>query len=829
MQRCKELDQLRDSIHALLKGEGDNNQGELSSLHAGTSVCAAVEACLSHGLKRVSATETVSLWGLLQWTNVSQLERHRAWKLRQEKLEAKEQSKDWYLNMFKEELQQISTLTVHTDNPVANDADVNPLTPGFHASIRIVNSLLHVSTPHGRVRAWIRHCCNTHLLSSCLAAVMHPQNQAALRTYFTPGALCCDADMREVLVGLTSTLDRLQFGFCIDSPDWDRGNASEIPVGPLPQQSQTPPKPCFITNAHPSPSLDATADSGLFSEATCPSDATNLLHDVLDTTTQALHQLLRDTPPAILTARTDEVGGPAAMTIFGVPLAALVSSPATCDVALLDCMMGVPNLVEGCCRLIDAAATTCTPALFASKVHKARFAQLIAQVERTGTLSVWTNVHHSIVILIKWLRDLPEPLIPPHLHAHCMAVVDMPGDALPIMELRNVVHQLHWSAKPTLLRLCATLTRVVQSKAGTTVEGLSGIFGRILFEPTTCFTALSAQAKVVQLLLTHSTQVLEPISREVVARRQALTRKLRAIQAISHDLHEPLAPITTHAALWASLQRSYPAVTSPDHLRGGGVLAAACLVYFADEHAELATQLIAQRVLGHRKQYPLPVASVHIVRMLVSLLHLTDATTSADVSPVVDFDVDAWFARCDGNDVDGGGSPIAIPSALALVQQGLWRLFDDHDAFYRLFGWSLLVFDRNYTRSGATCMDFSTILAETQLQVTAHLQQHPASIPHLYQLWADSLESQAVAAPKASAHMRTYVVVWEGGVTVRGYPSKQADVIATRDEGDVVDTVLQAGNWLKLRDLPGGQGGGWVLSKTDRTTLLQLVDPTQAV
>ncbi|RHY24899.1 hypothetical protein DYB32_008635 [Aphanomyces invadans] len=682
MQRCKELDQLRDSIHALLKGEGDNNQGELSSLHAGTSVCAAVEGCLSHGLKRVSATETVSLWGLLQWTNVSQLERHRAWKLRQEKLEAKEQSKDWYLNMFKEELQQISTLTVHTDNPVANDADVNPLTPGFHASIRIVNSLLH---------------------------------------------------------------------------------------------------------------------------ATCPSDATNLLHDVLDTTTQALHQLLRDTPPAILTARTDEVGGPAAMTIFGVPLAALVSSPATCDVALLDCMMGVPNLVEGCCRLIDAAATTCTPALFASKVHKARFAQLIAQVERTGTLSVWTNVHHSIVILIKWLRDLPEPLIPPHLHAHCMAVVDMPGDALPIMELRNVVHQLHWSAKPTLLRLCATLTRVVQS--GTTVEGLSGIFGRILFEPTTCFTALSAQAKVVQLLLTHSTQVLEPISREV-----ALTRKLRAIQAISHDLREPLAPITTHAALWASLQRSYPAVTSPDHLRGGGVLAAACLVYFADEHAELATQLIAQRVLGHRKQYPLPVASVHIVRMLVSLLHLTDATTSADVSPVPRFmAVRALHHGGHANDSDGSS------------------LFDDHDAFYRLFGWSLLVFDRNYTRSGATCMDFSTILAETQVQVMAHLQQHPASIPHLYQLWADSLESQAVAAPKASAHMRTYVVVWEGGVTVRGYPSKQADVIATRDEGDVVDTVLQAGNWLKLRDLPGGQGGGWVLSKTDRTTLLQLVDPTQAV
>jgi hypothetical protein len=40
-----------------------------------------------------------------------------------------------------------------------------------------------------------------------------------------------------------------------------------------------------------------------------------------------------------------------------------------------------------------------------------------------------------------------------------------------------------------------------------------------------------------------------------------------------------------------------------------------------------------------------------------------------------------------------------------------------------------------------------------------------------------------VGLVEASAHMRRYVVVWEGGVTVRAYPSQQADVVATLEEG----------------------------------------------
>ncbi|CAK4689675.1 unnamed protein product [Aphanomyces euteiches] len=77
--------------------------------------------------------------------------------------------------------------------------------------------------------------------------------------------------------------------------------------------------------------------------------------------------------------------------------------------------------------------------------------------------------------------------------------------------------------------------------------------------------------------------------------------------------------------------------------------------------------------------------------------------------------------------------------------------------------------------------------------------------------------------------MQTYVVIWDGGVTIRSYPSKQADIVGVREQGDHIDTVLQAGHWLKLRDLPGGQGGGWILAKSQGKTLVQLVDPTMAV
>ncbi|KAG9404029.1 hypothetical protein AC1031_005568 [Aphanomyces cochlioides] len=745
MQHSVELGHLRDAIHALLEENEESNQEEKPLMHA-SEVCMAIEACLKHGLKHVSSKETVSLWGLVQWTNVSQLERHRVWKIHQEKLRAKEQSKEWYLDMFKDELEQISTLKLKDNNPPTNDhSDGNPLTPGFQASIRTVNSLLHVQTPDGRVRAWIRHCLNTHILSRCLAAIMHPMNEAALHTYFTPGALCCDVDMREILVGLTSTLDRLHFGFPIDNRFMDNPSLPEEPQDlsnePLPQE---------------------------------PAVVNQVLLDVLDAKTQRLHELLKDTPASILSLRADEVRpGQPRGGIFGAPLVDLVQSSGSCDVATWDCTIGVPNIIEGCCRLVNAAAAVGIPALFASKVHKTRFQQLVEQVEISGTLSIWSSAHHGIIILIKWLRDLPEPIFPLHLLPHFIAVIDM-GEALQILELRNLVNQLHWSVKPTLFRLVYTLARVVKSASSTTVDLIYDIFGRILFPKQS--TSLPAQTIIVRLLIAHTNSIFVDISSHIMERTKALIDRWTAVERIADDIRTPFDP-SLHQPLFDQLREDYPNIPSPETLRGGGILVFSCLIHFAHEHQELAIQLIAQRVLGDAKQYPLPVASVHIVRMLVELLHLQTATSS---QTIVDIDVDAWFAQCDG--YPSTIQPVTINSSLALVHQGLWPFFHDSDAFYRLFGWTVLLFDRNYTRSGASCMDFTTILAETRVQVVAHLEKKPRSVPELYQLWAESLETNALV-PRATAHMQKYVVIWDGGMTIRAYPSKQADIVGVREQG----------------------------------------------
>jgi hypothetical protein len=193
METFPELLRLRQAIHSLLNEMDDVNNNRtvesrgasLVRSSAANDVCSAVEACMHHGLKRVSSKECVSLWGLLQWTNIEQQKRYRKWKQEeQEKHEVVDElcHEDWYNDLFKEELQNIkfSPFTIHSDNQTEHDSSTcssntdcsssNPMTPGFNASIRTANSLLHVKSPEGKVRAWIRQCCNTHILSACLAS-----------------------------------------------------------------------------------------------------------------------------------------------------------------------------------------------------------------------------------------------------------------------------------------------------------------------------------------------------------------------------------------------------------------------------------------------------------------------------------------------------------------------------------------------------------------------------------------------------------------------------------------------------------------------------------
>ncbi|OQR91487.1 hypothetical protein THRCLA_08977 [Thraustotheca clavata] len=816
MERFPMLESLREAVHGLLSEEDANNNALSTASVA--YVCSAIEACLQHGLKRISSKETVSLWGLIQWTNIAQQKRFHGWKEQQEKLHVQEQSQGWYNDMFKEELQNISSLGNDNQKGEAMEGFENPLTLGFNASIRTVNSLLHVKTPKGKVRAWIRHCCNTHILSSCLAGLMHPLNRAALESYFTPNALCCNEDAREIFVGLTSTLDRLQFGFVVDNPELDEPRLK-------PQKS----KPDVAIVAKP---------------VERPAEERAVLR-VLDSKAQLLHELLKNTPQSILSPRaleeiTNSSPNQRKFQLFGVPFASLLVNPMACDIALLDPTLGVPNFIEGCFRLIDTAATIATPGLFRSHVNKTRFIQLIHQVESIGTLSMWSSVHHGIILLIKFFRDLPEALFPQHLYTHLLEILCIDGRLNQIMVFRQLVQQLHWSVKPALVRLCTTLTRLVRLANDVDTELLSSVFASVLFPLKSPASEKDKRVEILQLLFENAEAILVDIIEDLNERQQSLQFKLQRLAQIATDRQvsiNSVASLPQYKDPWQKFQLMFSIENAEIALRGGGLLVVKCLTQFVQEHQEIALQIIAQRSVQDSKQYPLPSVSVYIVRMLNEILGLEPPSPEV----YVDIDTAAWLKRCDNAEETSVCIPLPTLAAKSIARHELWPFkfisaphltksigyltkrmpFIDSLAwlYFYLIGIGLV-------QASASCMDFNTILTETRCQLQTLLNEHPASITELWQNWSEHISQQYLLPAKSAqalAHMRKYVVVWKGGVTIRGTPSTQGEVLGTRERGECIETVLKAGEWLKIRDVPGVQDSGWVLRRTATATLLELV------
>lgn len=218
------LSGLRGEIHVLLQSVDGNKDVLDDSNELVHRVCQNIEHCMTHGLTKVAkGKDTVSLFGLLYWTNTTQQQRHKQWISDKQRALDQLNAASWYEDLFADELNQLDLITTRTELSIRSNnqnnetlSEESPATPGFQASIRAVNSLTNVATPEGKVRAWIRQCLNTHILSKALESVMSDHNSQLLMSYFSPQALMVDPDMREIFIGLTSALDRFSFGFRID-------------------------------------------------------------------------------------------------------------------------------------------------------------------------------------------------------------------------------------------------------------------------------------------------------------------------------------------------------------------------------------------------------------------------------------------------------------------------------------------------------------------------------------------------------------------------------------------------------------------------------------
>jgi hypothetical protein len=156
--------------------------------------------------------------------------------------------------------------------------------------------------------------------------------------------------------------------------------------------------------------VSISACSSLSTTSSSPLSSSSSLFNLLESKFRAAHTILKATPSSILSPFTldDDTRAPCRAKTFGQPMKEIVSNIATCDLALLDAQIGIPNLVEGCCRLIDANVTS--KDLFYTQIEVKRFRQIAQHVEKTGVLSIWSSVHHAIVILMKFLRDLPTSI-----------------------------------------------------------------------------------------------------------------------------------------------------------------------------------------------------------------------------------------------------------------------------------------------------------------------------------------------------------------------------------------------------------------------------------
>lgn len=163
---------------------------------------------------------------------------------------------------------------------------------------------------------------------------------------------------------------------------------------------------------------------------------------------------------------------------------------------------------------------------------------------------------------------------------------------------------------------------------------------------------------------------------------------------------------------------------------------------------------------------------------------------------------------------------VSIRSTVGIMNHSYsisYRLFNDPFTFEKLFGMAVLLFDRNWTRSGATCMDFNTILAETRCQLQLLLKEKPNTVNELWEIWLGESSRQKqqiqegnLPKPVAMAHMKRYKVIASAGVAIRAAPSVQSKKLGTRELHDVIDTVLKVSNFVKLREVPGLSDSGWI-------------------
>ncbi|RHY31418.1 hypothetical protein DYB32_003512 [Aphanomyces invadans] len=551
-------------------------------LPAVSKLCATLDRCFSHGLRRVENDDqqTVKFFGLLKWTCT------RLGAIHQQRMACGEDGAG-SANLSKQAV-QLATSSLEPELP----RNVR----GFLACVRTANDLSNVHQDEGKVRAFIRQALNTHILLECMKVTLNDANQDLLVSYFTEHALFRQKEEVAVFLELLDGLDTLSFGFLVNDPRLDLSPDIQPFLTPLP-------KPMAQVAAAPPADLIDPEDMVQGRVRLSGEDyECNLLAAKLMSYRQLNHEFDKSTngnplADVLLKAKTSqalddatsavlrflEIGLPE-YDVFGAPLLEVVCNPFLCGLARFDTSLGLPDVVEACvCYLHRKLAT---PGLFQVHLASEHVLDLRDAIEELGGFhkSMAIDPHEVISVLLQYLWELPDPLLTEDRVDAFLAAAKAPDDKQAVRHLRLLVNDLPWFVKPMLERLLHLFSRALEpdmsSKNGLNPQSLSLLLAPLLLRatrpyrfseldepatrrfplaghvpvyneyPSEIAERLAAEAQamrklkqqaeegagVVELLILNQATILHDVREEMTVRRSKLQAKVETMEGVRSRL-----------------------------------------------------------------------------------------------------------------------------------------------------------------------------------------------------------------------------------------------------------------------------------------------------
>jgi len=424
--------------------------------------------------------------------------------------------------------------------------------------LRLVLRKAHTDT--GRSRAWVRLALNAGVLGTSLACL-----DAGAHVFYEPLSLWQSTEMRSIAVSLLQSLKGLKFELGVDGKAFDTDpEPSRRPhlLGVAHLANAQRPRRTFSKKASQAAidrrsqlararkEIDAMRSKA--SAVPAPKDSFGWLKKTFDTLSHAMAAATDPPPPP-------QRPPPPPPSLIGTPLSVLVKDPRTCDAALTDWQLGVPDAISAALALIDLDET-CDP----FDAARARDEDDPAFVKDVAAMLARLSTHHrsspepppqassadarppsstAVAVLKLVLRQLPVPLFP---YDQYDALLECSRIGDPLARARNVkllIDSLPAEHRPTLALLMDVAGRACDDGRTSPhvfaaaiapcivrpLPGMSGGLGRA-----------QDAAEVVSIMVEQRAEIMRNVVRDLQERQARLDAKLARLRAVHEAMSKPV-------------------------------------------------------------------------------------------------------------------------------------------------------------------------------------------------------------------------------------------------------------------------------------------------